>query len=151
MLHLLIHQPLNSANLMKRLTEPAPSGLLILIAINILVSLGHYVHNMVFLPQYHEPAWITPALIDSLWLVMTPLGVIGYGLYRRGYGRWGYGLLYFYCGLSLLVLGHYVITPIASLSLTIHLVILAEALVAAMLAVYVAYLQKLNSTHAIDT
>jgi hypothetical protein len=29
--------------------------LLMLIVLNIFVSLGHYVHNIVFLPEYHEP------------------------------------------------------------------------------------------------
>ncbi len=110
--------------------------LLALILLNILVSLGHYIHNIIFLPQYHEPAWITPALIDSLWFVMTPLSGIGYILYSQGKFKLGLACLYSYCGMSLLVLGHYAIAPIWTLSLTINLVIFSEAIAAIFLAVY---------------
>jgi hypothetical protein len=110
--------------------------LLALILLNILVSLGHYIHNIIFLPQYHEPAWITPALIDSLWFVMTPLSGIGYILYSQGKFKLGLACLYGYCGMSLLVLGHYAIAPIWTLSLTINLVIFSEAIAAILLAGY---------------
>lgn len=117
------------------------SWLLALIILNILVSLGHYIHNIVFLPHYHEPTWITPALIDSLWFVMTPLSGIGYVLYMQEKFKLAYRWLYGYCAFSLLVLGHYVITPIWTLSLTINLVIFSEAIAAILLGFYIFWLQ----------
>ncbi|NES19134.1 MAG: hypothetical protein F6K41_09415 [Symploca sp. SIO3E6] len=125
-------------------TSPSKQNivLLLLIILNIIVSLGHYIHNMMFLPQYYEPDWITPSLIDTLWFVMTPFSCIGYLLYLRGSLKLGYLLIYIYCFLSLLVLGHYVMTPIGMLSLTINLVILAEAIAAVILALYTFWLQK---------
>lgn len=116
--------------------------LLILVLLNIFVSLGHYVHNIIFLPDYHEPLWITPALIDSLWLVMTPFSCIGYWMFIKNKARLSYLLFYVYCGLSLLVLGHYWITPIGKLSLFINVVIFSEAIAAVVLATYIFWLQR---------
>lgn len=116
--------------------------LLALIAFNIFISLGHYIHNIIFLPHYHEPAWITPSLIDSVWFIMTPFSVIGYLMYLKGRTKLAYWLIYIYCFLSLLVLGHYIVTPIGMLSATIHLIIFAEAFAAVVLAVSVFWLQK---------
>ncbi len=121
------------------------SCLLALIILNILVSLGHYIHNIVFLPHYHEPTWITPALIDSLWFVMTPLSGIGYVLYTQEKFKLAYRWLYSYCAFSLLVLGHYVITPIWTLSITINLVIFSEAFAAMVLGFYIFWLQRILS------
>ncbi|MBW4470275.1 MAG: hypothetical protein KME45_07700 [Stenomitos rutilans HA7619-LM2] len=57
-----------------------------------------------------------------------------------------FALLYVYCGLSLLVLGHYWITPLWMLSPMINVIILSEAIVATMLASYARWLQA----HATD-
>jgi hypothetical protein len=111
--------------------------LLMLIFLNICISLGHYIHNILLLPEYHEPSWITPVLIDSLWFVMTPFSCIGYVMFSKSKLSLAYALLYVYSGLSLLVLGHYLIAPIWILSLSINLVIFA----AAILAMYVFWLQ----------
>ena len=123
--------------------------LLSLIILNILVSLGHYIHNIVFLPHYHEPAWITPVLIDSLWFVMTPLSGIGYFLYTQGKLQLACKWLYSYCAFSLLVLGHYVITPIWTLSLTINLVIFSEAIAAMLLGFYIFWFQRISSNETV--
>jgi hypothetical protein len=47
-------------------------------------------------------------------------------------------------GMSLLVLGHYGITPIWTLSLTINLVIFSEAIAATLLAVYLLSLPRIS-------
>ena len=114
----------------------------IAIALNIIISLGHYLHNMAFLPEYREPSWITPALIDSLWLAMTPFSILGYVFFCRNRLLLSYSFLYLYCGLSLLVLGHYAITPIWTLSLEINAIIWAEAIAALILAAYTFSLQR---------
>ncbi len=115
--------------------------LLLLIAIDILVSLGHYAHNIAFLPEYREPVWITPMLIDALWFVMTPFACVGYAMFARHQVPLAYVLIYIYCGLSLLVLGHYLITPPWTLSPTINGAIALEAIGAAILAIYTVWLQ----------
>jgi hypothetical protein len=116
--------------------------LLMLVLLNIFVSLGHYVHNIIFLPDYHEPLWITPALIDSLWFIMTPFSCVGYWMFFRNKTQLSYVLFYVYCSLSLLVLGHYWVTPIWTLSLFINVVIFSEAIAAVILATYIFWLQR---------
>jgi hypothetical protein len=115
--------------------------LLFLIIINVLVSIGHYVHNIIFLPQYHEAMWVTPILIDSFWFVMTPFSCIGYVMYCKGNFSRAYFSLYTYCFFSLFVLGHYLVTPIQTLSVTINIVILSEAIAAVALALYTLRIQ----------
>ena len=94
-----------------------------------------------FFAQYPEPSWASPHLIDLFWFAMTPVGVAGYVLTRRGRINLGSALLYAYSAMSLLVLGHYLYAPFSQIPLRIHLWILLEAAMALGLAGYVLHRQ----------
>jgi hypothetical protein len=115
--------------------------LLILLAANIVTSILHYVDNIVFFQHYPEPTWLSPHLVDLAWFVMTPFGVAGYWLFRRGPRSAAFACLYLYATMGLLVLGHYLIAPPWEVSLKINLFIMAEAIAASLLGVFTAWLQ----------
>ncbi len=116
-------------------------GLFWLLILNVIATIFHYADNVCYFPQYPEPIWLNPTIVDAFWFVMTPLAIIGYRLIRRGSLRTGSLVLYTYATASLLVLGHYNYAPFLAISLGIHLFILAEAAVAVVLILYVAALQ----------
>ncbi|OUL34711.1 hypothetical protein [Nostoc sp. 106C] len=109
--------------------------LLGLIVINIFASVLHYIY------QYPEPSWFTPQLTDSLWLIMTPLGLAGYYQYIKKAFSSAYLCLYTYIIMSQITLGHYVITPLWHLSLKMNTLILFESITAIPLLLFVAWSQ----------
>jgi hypothetical protein len=119
----------------------APRWLPWLIAINIAATVLHYVDNVLFFPEYPEPAWMTPHFVDAFWFVMTPFAIAGHRLFSKGHPHWGSAALYAYSAMSLLALGHYLYAPICSMGWRINAFILLEAVVAACLIAGVALLQ----------
>ena len=102
-------------------------GLLVLLVVTGVASILHYVDNVIFFDAYPEPAWLTPQVVEVFWFVMTPFGVIGYWLFRRG-SRWrGLSVLLAYGLMNLLTLGHYSYAPLSEISFRINLFILLEA------------------------
>lgn len=109
--------------------------------VNIAASLFHYLHNMIYFHAYpNEPDWLSPGRIDIAWLVITPLGVLGYLLYHWRRPGWSFALLYLYGLLGLGVLGHYLLAPMAAHTLAMNLSILLEAAAAVVLLGYVTVL-----------
>ena len=108
---------------------------------NIAASVLHYLDNIARFHEYPEPQWLSPHLVDAFWFVMTPVALGGYYLYTRGRGTMAYLLLYLYGAMSLLVLGHYSYAPLADISFSIHFFILLEAVAAACLVLFTAWLQ----------
>lgn len=101
--------------------------LLVLLIVNIILSILHYTDNLIHFDAYPEPDWFSPYLTDSIWWVMTPLGIAGFLFYRKEMFRKAYIGLYGYALLSQLTLGHYVVAPIWELSLKMNSLILLEA------------------------
>jgi hypothetical protein len=124
-----------------KLSSRSLKGLYWLLIVNVIATIFHYTDNVCRFEQYPEPMWLNPTIVDAFWFVMTPLALIGYRLMRKGELRRGALVLYAYATASLLVLGHYNYAPFLSISLTIHLFILAEAALAVTLVIYVATLQ----------
>ncbi len=108
---------------------------------NIAASVLHYVDNLARFHEYPEPPWLSPQLAGGFWFVMTPVALVGYYLYMKKRGTVAYLLLYLYGAMSLLVLGHYSYAPLADISFSIHLFILLEAVAAACLVLFTAWLQ----------
>ncbi len=71
------------------------------------------------------------------WQVVTPQ-LMSRSVRQRGVA---YLLLYLYGAMGLLVLGHYSYAPLADISFSIHLFILVEAVAAACLVLFTAWLQ----------
>jgi hypothetical protein len=115
--------------------------LLALLVANLVTSVLHYVDNIVFFRHYPEPTWLNPHLVDLAWFVMTPFGVAGYLLFRRGRRRVAFACLYLYAAMGLLVLGHYLIAPPWEVSLKINAFIMAEAVAALLLAAATGWVQ----------
>ena len=113
--------------------------LFIIIVINILVTMVHYIDNIIYLDEYPDPEWMTGHIIDAFWFVMTPFSIIGYILLKKRKTTIGAICLYIYSIMSLLVLSHYLIAPIWEISLKINSFILLEALSAVFLISYVSY------------
>ncbi len=91
--------------------SPNQSWFLALLVVNLVASICHYSDNLLHFDQYPEPDWFKPLLTDSIWLVMTPFGLIGYWLYCKALFPWAYICLYIYGGMSLIVFGHYTVLP----------------------------------------
>jgi hypothetical protein len=115
--------------------------LLVLIVINIFASILHYVDNIIFFEQYPEPSWFTPQMTDSIWLIMTPLGLAGFYQYIKKAFSSAYLCLYLYIIMSQITLGHYIITPMWYLSFKMNTLILLESITAIPLLIFVAWSQ----------
>ncbi len=118
-----------------------------LLMFNIAASLFHYLHNMIYFDAYpNEPAWLSPERIDVTWLVMTPVGVLGYLLYRRERRVPGLALLLIYGVAGLGVLGHYLLAPLSAHTFMMNLSIWFESAAAAALLAVVCWLYFTNSS-----
>lgn len=107
--------------------------LMVLVGINILASLLHYGHNMLFFVHYPEPAWISTGKIDLFWFIMTPFALLGYYWHLKR-ARWKSTISLIVYGLmSSLVLGHYLYGSFFKIPFQIHLFIWTETLCAAAL------------------
>lgn len=104
--------------------------LLVLLILNIIASILHYTDNLIDFNSYPEPDCFSPYLTDSIWWLMTPLGIAGFYFYERKRFRLAYIGLYGYVLLSQLTLGHYLISPIWDLSLKMNSLILIESFAA---------------------
>lgn len=116
--------------------SPAPRWRLlpVLIAIYLIASLLHFIHNAEYLTDYPglPPGW-TRLGVYAAWFGVTATGLSGVWLVRRGWQFCGLVLLAIYALLGLDSLGHYLVAPLASHTHVMNVSILAE--VAAALAV----------------
>jgi hypothetical protein len=119
-------------------------ALVVIFLLNVLATMVHYGHNIQFLPDYFEKPLFDTPIIDGFWFVMTFIGLGGMVSYRVGRRRTAYLLLWLYCACSLLVLGHYnpAWSEVSKLSLTIHLLIWQEIIMALLLAGYVFWMRR---------
>jgi len=102
-------------------------------------SILHYADNLFFFEQYPEPPWINRSMIDAFWFLMTPLAWIGYRLIRRGSRHAGTLVLLGYVACNLLALGHYRYAPMCSIAPRINTLILLEAVLASVLAIFLIF------------
>lgn len=100
-------------------------------------SILHYVANICYFAEYPEPTWLNPCIVDAFWFVMTPFAIAGYWYYEQRWQTLGRYSLLIYSGMSLLVLGHYLISPPWNVSFKINAMILLETFAAIGLLTYV--------------
>jgi hypothetical protein len=124
----------------QKATESPARVLLVLVALNVVASVVHYADNIARWSLYPEPAWDNARLTDAFWLVMTPIGVAAYVLYRRGNRGTGLALSYVYGAMNLVVLGHYLFASPWAVSASVNASILFESATAACLLGYTAWL-----------
>ena len=121
-------------------TTPSPARLPrllgVLMAIYLVASLLHFIHNAEYLADYPglPPGW-TRLGVYAAWFGVTATGLAGAWLWRRGWRFGGLALVAVYALLGLDSLGHYLAAPLASHTHVMNVSILAE--VGAALAVLV--------------
>jgi hypothetical protein len=123
--------------------SPSPPAstkiLLALLVLNVVASLVHYSDNIARWSLYPEPAWDNARLTDGFWFLMTPAGVAGYWLYRRGNEVAGLALSAAYAAMNLVVLGHYLFASPGDVSPSVNATILFESATGAALLGYLAW------------
>lgn len=110
--------------------------LYILVIINILTTILHYVDNVIFFQYYPEPDWLQAHWVDAFWFVMTPFAILSLFLFKQQKIKLAISCLISYVLMSLLVLGHYHYAPFFDISLKIHAFIWIETIAAIILAIY---------------
>lgn len=104
-----------------------PRLLSVLIAVYLIASLLHFIHNAEYLADYPglPPGWTRPG-VYAAWFCVTAPGLAGVGLLRRGWRFTGLALIALYALLGLDSLGHYLVAPLASHTGVMNVSILAE-------------------------
>jgi hypothetical protein len=101
-------------------------------------SLVHFIHNAVYLKDYPSvPSWLTATGIYAAWIVITAIGVVGYGYCRRGSRKIGLALITLYALFGFGGFDHYLVAPIAAHTTTANVTIAIEAAAAAALLVFI--------------
>jgi hypothetical protein len=114
--------------------------------VNVVATLLHYVDNIIHLHEYPDLPTTQASDIALFFFVMMPLGVTGYWLYVKYRHKLSYYMLYAYCLLNMVVLGHYTPSRLRDgfwgYSLKIHAFIWLEAITAIVLLAYVVKLHR---------
>ena len=123
-------------------TSTHERSLLVLISINVAASMLHYAHYFIFYNAYpNETAWLSPPRVDLVWFIVSFIGVMGYVLFKRQRFTWSFLVLYLYGLLGLASLSHYALAPMAAHTFATNVLILSSAGAAAVLLIYVVWLQ----------
>jgi hypothetical protein len=101
--------------------------LLSIIVINLISTWLHYTDNAIFLERYPGPDWFTPIGVMLTVTLMTPMGLIGYWLYRQQSFQLAYLFLGLYSITSISSPGHYVFPMVHAMSLKMHSLIWFDA------------------------
>jgi len=116
------------------INRPAKKTLLVLLLIYVVASLIHFIHNAEFLTDYPNlPDSWTRTGVYLVWIGMTVVGVIGWVLVARNFYFSGLLLLAIYAVLGMDSLGHYIVAPFSSHTLTMNLTIMFEVTTATLL------------------
>ena len=91
--------------------------LLAIVILNLISTWLHYTDNALFLDRYPGPEWFTPTGIITTVMLMTPIGVLGYWVYKQAKFWLAYLLLGLYSLTSISSPGHYlapIVVPMGS-------------------------------------
>ena len=107
-------------------------GYVVWFMINIITSVLHYVHNIVYFEDYPEPVWINTTLVDMFWFVMTPVGIFGLYWELLQHHTKSYVATVLYCVMSMITIGHYFVESDKAVTMAMHFYIWIEVLSALM-------------------
>lgn len=94
--------------------------LLSLVLLNVTTTWLHYIDNALSLDLYTGFSWFTPVNVISTVAIMTPLGLLGYWLYKKKHQKAAHLLLGVYSLTSLSSLGHYLLPDAMLMPLRMH-------------------------------
>jgi hypothetical protein len=96
-------------------------------------SFVHFAHNAEYLADYPNlPAWLTRLQVYAVWLGITAVGVLGYGLLHARLRLPGLAVLAVYAAIGFDGLLHYTRAPFAAHTGTMNLTIWSEVVTAAL-------------------
>jgi hypothetical protein len=96
-------------------------------------SFVHFAHNAEYLADYPNlPAWLTRLQVYAVWLGITVVGALGYGLLRARLRHLGLAVLAVYAAIGFDGLLHYTRAPFAAHTGTMNLTIWSEVVAAAL-------------------
>jgi hypothetical protein len=101
--------------------------LTVIVIVNLVSTWLHYTDNALFLEQYPGPEWFTTKGVFATIIIMTPVGLLGYWLYRRQSFLFSYIALGFYSVTSVSSPGHYLFPMMHEMSLKMHSLIWSDA------------------------
>ena len=113
-------------------------SLLLLLLLNLLASVLHYVHNVIYFQHYPETDWLSAHIVDYVWFLMTFIGLAGVIALiniRLSIAKACFNL---YALLNMLSLLHYAVDSDNVMTVAMHSFIWLEALCAAALLYYLA-------------
>jgi hypothetical protein len=99
-----------------------------IMAVNFVSTWLHYTDNALFLELYPGPAWFTTKGVFATIIIMTPVGLLGYWLYRRQSFLFSYIALGIYSITSVSSPGHYLFPMMHEMSLKMHGLIWSDAI-----------------------
>ncbi|WP_462159695.1 hypothetical protein [Pseudoalteromonas sp. GB56] len=121
--------------------------LFVLLAANVLASVLHYVHNVMYFQHYPEPDWLNAQLVDYFWFLMTFIGAAGAYCVLTQRVRIGVRLIVSYGVMNMLSVLHYGVDSDNVMTQTMHLFIWLETLCALFLVGYIATNRAIYQYH----
>ena len=117
-------------------TKPA-FLLLVLLTVSIASTAGHYVDNSVNIDKYPSSDVATAGVVAATWLILTPVGILGYRLYTSGRLFGAYAMLAVFSLVGLSTPGHYTSASLADFALWRNISILLDAITGAAVLAFV--------------
>jgi hypothetical protein len=102
--------------------------LLSIVVFNLISTWLHYTDNAIYVDRYPEPAWFTTIGVFVTIVIMTPIGLAGYWLYRQSQFLLAYVILGIYSITSISSPGHYLFPGAMAMTAKMHTLIWLDGL-----------------------
>lgn len=112
--------------------------------LNVLASVVHYVHNVVYFQHYPEPDWLSAHIVDYVWFLLTFIGLAGVAALINNRFYLAKALFRLYAALNMLSLLHYAVDSPNVMTVAMHSFIWQEALCAVGLIYYLTFSKQMG-------
>jgi hypothetical protein len=107
--------------------------LLSIVVFNLISTWLHYTDNAIYVDRYPEPAWFNTIGVFVTVAIMTPIGLLGYWLYRQSRFWLSYMVLGIYSITSISSPGHYLFPGVMAMTIKMHALIWLDAFAGSLL------------------
>jgi hypothetical protein len=107
--------------------------LLSIVVFNLISTWLHYTDNAIYVDRYPEPAWFNTIGVFVTVAIMTPIGLLGYWLYRQSRFWLSYMVLGIYSITSISSPGHYLFPGVMAMTPKMHALIWLDAFAGSLL------------------